>query len=131
MYPRRIDGAAALSPSELAQLYVVGRAFDGVDRRAEDRVREMPLSKEAVNDGVDWDDGNLAAHMLSLAAVFDAGAHVFDVWVHHADAGCLFHQGTTALVAGRVQSTWMTPDLLAPYEHAALLDATLRSHGLY
>ncbi|MBK7076098.1 MAG: hypothetical protein IPH44_27760 [Myxococcales bacterium] len=126
---RDVTSPDGLTPLERAQLYLAGRAFDGRDRRVEDRFVELPVSPEDLADGLDWDDGCLGANMLWTAAVYDGEVHAFDLWVHHADNGCLFTAGSTDQLAGRVQSTWMTPDLRAPYPRAAELDAAMHAVG--
>ena len=112
-----LEFKSCLAPSEIgqlstidqAQLELVGKAFDGRDRSAEARLREEPIPDDA-EEWMDWDDGNLAAHGLLVYRAWEDGQHVFDVWVHHgSDNGCVFVAGTTELIAGRFQDTWMDP----------------------
>jgi len=128
---RAIAGADELSELDKAQLYQVGTHFDGVDRSAEDRFVDLPVTEEAEAEGIDWDDGNFKGQLLFVAEVHEDGVHRWDVWVHHADNGCLFEKGTAIVVAGRVQSQWMTPDLAAPHPLAELLDSALRAKNIY
>lgn len=118
-------------PIEREQVYRYGRAFDGVDRSVEDRFRELPVTPEALAEGVDWDDGFLSVNLLHAAAVYDDGAHVFDLWVSHGDNGALFVAGTAEMVAGRVQSSWMNPALSEDYDRASELDDAMRAAEIW
>lgn len=142
MSGRRPTGPETLSAIDLAQLRVAGRHFDGVDRAPELRFVTIPPPRneetidEVAEDGDDddddeWDDGNLAAHMLSVWEVHVDGEHRYDVWIHHGDNGTLFAAGTTEPLAGRVQSTWMTPDLMADSPYAEELDAAMHAVGVW
>jgi hypothetical protein len=84
---------------------------------------------------MDWDDGNLAAHGLTVYEGWSDEHHAYDVWVHHSrDNGCVFIAGTLELFAGRYQDHWRTADGVAPHPldeelHAAEADAG-RSPGV-
>lgn len=118
-----------LSAIEQDQLRIAGLRFDGEDRSAESRFIERPAPAEedddADGDGVDWDDGNLGAHQLSVCEVHDDDGHRFDLWLHHVDSGCLFQAGTVELVAERCQFSWMEPGLTGPSALAEILDEVL------
>ena len=122
---------AALSALELEQLRLTGRHFDGRDRPGALRLVDQPIPPEDLEEDIDWDDGNLAAHLLSAWEVHEDGVHRFDVWLHHADSGTLFVAGTTEVVAGRCQSQWMTPGLAGPWPHAEPLDAAMHAVGAW
>ncbi|MCX5741386.1 MAG: hypothetical protein NT062_02675 [Proteobacteria bacterium] len=121
------------------QLVIVGRHFDGAERSAESRLRDEPPAARGLDvddeeevddedneddeddedDDDDWDDGNLAAHGLELYEVWESERHVYDAWTHHGrDNGCLFKAGTTEVLAGRFQDTWMTGDTRSPLDEA-------------
>jgi hypothetical protein len=123
---RRPKSADELSSLEREQLFLVGKHFDGKPRAVELRFTDQPISEDDEDEGIDWDDGNLGAHMLSVWDVHDdAGRHLYDVWLHHADNGCVFEHGTTMVLAGRYQSTWLTPDGMKASPLAAALDAAM------
>ena len=106
-----------LTPLQCEQLVIVGRHFDGVDRSAESRLRDEPVPEN--DDDIDWDDGNLAAHGLVVYEAWETGVHVYDVWCHHGgDNGCVFVAGTTTVIAGRFQDTWMEDDARSPLDEA-------------
>jgi hypothetical protein len=128
---RIVEDAEGLSQLQLKQLYQVGVHFDGQDRSAENRFVNMPITPEAEAEGIDWDDGNFVGQLLHVAEVHEDGVHKYDLWVHHSDNGCLFTKGTTEVLAGRVQSQWMTPDLSKPHKLAAALDAALTEAELF
>ncbi|CAN5903396.1 hypothetical protein BH11MYX3_BH11MYX3_24220 [soil metagenome] len=99
-----------LTPLQCEQLVIVGRKFDGRPRSAEARLRDEPIPDDA-EEWMDWDDGNLGAHGLTVSQAWDAGEHLYDVWIHHGgDNGCVFTAGTSDVIAGRFQDTWMDPD---------------------
>lgn len=126
---RDVTAIDSLSDLDRAQVFVAGKAFDGVDRSAEDRFRELPVPQEWIDEGCDWDDGRLDAFELWTAAVFDGETHLFDLWAHHVDAATLFAAGTAENVAGRVQFSWMDAGLSAPFARAAELDEAMRAIG--
>ena len=43
----------------------------------------------------------------------------------------LFVAGTTEMVAGRVQSTWLLPDVMTPWPEAPELDAAMKRAGVW
>ena len=107
---RQPGDISELSALDQAQLEIVGEAFDGRERSAESRLRDEPIPDDA-EEWMDWDDGNLAAHMLFAYEAWEDGKHVYDVWVHHGrDNGCVFLAGTTEMIATRVQDTWKNAD---------------------
>lgn len=115
-HPVDVEG---LTPLQREQLVIVGRNFDGVDRSAESRLRDEPVPESDDEDDIDWDDGNLAAHGLVVYEAWEDGSHVYDVWCHHGgDNGCVFTAGTTDVIAGRFQDTWMTGDAKSPLDDA-------------
>lgn len=104
---RRPSDIGQLSALDCKQLEIVGDQFDGETRSAESRLRDEPVDEDAE---FDWDDGNLAAHGLAVYEAWEGDRHVYDVWVHHgSDNGCVFNAGTTEVIAGRFQDTWMDP----------------------
>ena len=128
---RPVNEAGGLSDLQREQLKHVGGHFDGQDRTAEQRFIDLPITPEAEADGIDWDDGNFTGQLLSVSEVHEDGMHKWDLWVHHADNGCLFVRGTTTCIAGRVQSNWMTPDAMKPHELGQALDAAMREAKIY
>ncbi len=128
---RTPKSAEELTSLEREQLYIVGKSFDGQDRAAELRFVDQPLTPEMEDDGIDWDDGNLGAHLLSVWDVYVDGVHRYDLWVHHADSGNLFIAGTTEYIAGRCQSTWFQPDVITPYAEADALDRAMQAVGAW
>ena len=124
---RSITSAEGLTQLELQQLRIAGQRFDGVDRPPELRFVELTPA-----DGEDEDRGCFASTgFLSVSAVYDGDRHLYDLWQIDPDAACLFVAGTTEQVAGRCQSTWMTPDLMHPYQHAAALDQAMNDAGIW
>ncbi|MBA3460044.1 MAG: hypothetical protein H0T46_08790 [Deltaproteobacteria bacterium] len=116
---RRPVDVEELTPLQREQLVVVGRHFDGVDRSADSRLRDEPIPEPEDEDDIDWDDGNLAAHGLVVHEAWENGVHVYDVWCHHGnDNGCVFTAGTTDVIAGRFQDTWMVGDDTSPLDDA-------------
>lgn len=122
---RPVGSVEGLTPIQRAQIEHVGRHFDGQSRTAEERFIDMPIPQQALDEGCDWDDGNFAPHLLYVCEVHRDGVYEWDMWSHHSDAGCLFPKGTATCIAGRVQSSWMNPELMEGYEHAAELNAAM------
>jgi hypothetical protein len=136
-HPASVDELDAL---ERQQLYLAGVAFDGMARPVELRFTQLPRGNpydaDADDDDDDdddgwWDDGCLVLHMLSGWDVWVDGVHRYDLWLHHVDAGSLFVAGTTEMVAGRVQSTWLMPDVMTPWPEAPELDAAMKRAGVW
>jgi hypothetical protein len=129
---RSVTSAEGLTPLELAQLRVAGWLYDGVDRAPELRFVELPVGPEHDEDGDGHDHGCLGATgFLSASKVYDGDHHRYDLWVIDPDSAALFTAGTSDPVAGRCQSSWMTVDLLHPYEHAAALDQAMHARGIW
>ncbi|CAN5668875.1 hypothetical protein BH09MYX1_BH09MYX1_64480 [soil metagenome] len=122
---RQVGSAFGMTDVQRAQLEHAGGHFDGQARTAEQRFVDMPIPPEDEAIGIDWDDGNLGIHLLYSAEVHRDGVYEWDLWCHHSDAGCLFLKGTATCVAGRVQFSWMNPELNAPHEHATELNAAM------
>jgi hypothetical protein len=125
-----VDAATPRSPEQLDelardQLRLVGIRFDGRDRSVESRFRDEFFEDDDDDDDDKWDDGNLSAHCLVTWRVVEAGNPRYDVWLHHADSGCVFVHGTTTIVAERCQFQWMVPGLAGPSELAPALDEAL------
>lgn len=128
---RPVTEPAGLGPLELEQLRVAGQLYDGVDRKPELRFVVLPQDPNEDN-GDDQDEGCFGlGGFLSVSRVFDGERHLYDLWCVDPDAATLFAAGTTLVVAGRCQSTWMTPDLMHPYEHAAALDEAMKLAGIW
>ncbi len=122
---RAITSPDGLTALELDQLRAAGRLFDGEDRAPELRFVD---TSESGND----DEGCFATTgFLSVAKVYEGERHLYDLWRLDPDAATLFVAGTHDVVAGRCQSTWMTPDLMAPFEHAAALDKAMKGADIW
>jgi hypothetical protein len=122
---RAITSPAGLTTLELEQLYATGRAYDGEDRAPE--LRFVDASQPGHEDG--WYLATIG--VLSVAEVHEGDRHVYDLWRIDPDSATLFAAGTRDLVAGRCQSSWMTPDLMEPFEHAVALDEAMKAAGVW
>lgn len=131
---RRPEKVEELSPLEREQLFLAGKAFDGMERPAELRFVELekgnPYDVESDEDDDEdddwWDDGCLSKSHLSIWRVLVDGRPTYDLWVHHSDNGSLFKAGTTELVAGRTQSCWLEFDGETDWPNASLLDEAMK-----
>ena len=129
---RTITSPAGLTPLELEQLRLAGQHYDGVDRAPELRFIELPVTPENDPDGMGYDGGCLSlTGFLSLSRVHVDKALRFDLWCIDPDAASLFIAGTTELVAGRCQSSWMTPDLKQPFADCAALDRAMHDANIW
>lgn len=132
---RSVTSPDQLAPLELEQLRVAGQRFDGVDRAPELRFVELPVAQnndDDDDDEPDIDEGCFASSgMLAVAKVYVDGTHRYDLWRIDPDAASLFVVGTTEVVAGRCQSTWMTPDLMDAYPDAEGLDEAMHAASIW
>ena len=129
---RAITSPDGLTPLELEQLHIAGKHYDGVDRAPELRFIELPVTPENDPDGMGYDGGCLTlTGFLSLSRVYVDTALRFDLWCLDPDAASLFVAGTTEIVAGRCQSSWMTPDLRQSFADAAALDAAMKAANIW
>lgn len=133
---RSVTSANELTPLELEQLRVAGQKYDGQDRAPELRFVALPVAATEDDDEEDdepaTDEGCFASTgYLSVAKVYVDGAHRYDLWRIDPDAASLFALGTTEVIAGRCQSTWMTPDLLASYPDADALDEAMKAASIW
>ncbi len=132
---RPVTSPEGLCALELEQLRVAGRLYDGVDRAPERRFVEMPRDcgddEDEDEDGEDEGCFGLRG-FLSVSRVHDdADRHLYDLWRIDPDSATLFAAGTTEPVAGRCQSTWMTPDLMHPFDRAAVLDEAMKAADIW
>ena len=129
---RAVTSTNGLSPLDLEQLRIAGQHYDGVDRAPELRFVELPPTPENDPDGMGYDGGCLVlTGFLSLSRVLVDGVLRFDLWRLDPDAASLFSAGTTEIVAGRCQSSWMTPDLRQPFSDAAALDEAMHAAKIW
>jgi hypothetical protein len=129
---RPVTSADQLTPLELDQLRVAGQKFDGEDRPPELRFVELPVAANEDGSESDEDAGCFAlTGFLAVAKVYVDGTHRYDLWQIDPDAASLLLAGTTEVVAGRCQSTWMTPDLLDSYPDADALDEAMKAASIW
>lgn len=128
---RPVTSADQLTHLELEQLRVAGQQYDGQDRAPELRFVELPVAPTD-DDDEPTDEGCFAlTGFLSVAKVHVDGTHRYDLWRIDPDAASLFVAGTTDVVAGRCQSTWMTPDLLESFPDAHALDDAMKAASIW
>lgn len=128
---RGVASAAELTQLELEQLRVAGQRFDGEDRAPELRF-VLRSSSSSTTPAEEEDPGCFANNgCLSVAKVHINGIHRFDLWCIDPDCAVLFVAGTTDVIAGRCQSTWMTPDLMENYAEAAALDKAMHDASIW
>lgn len=93
--PRTPQHADELSPIEQAQLVAAGRAYDGEELSAHERLSDEPELEEQSFLG-----------FLQLWDVIDEdadGAHVYTYFSYMVDSGAFFQAGTTAYDADVIQ----------------------------